>query len=266
VDPFTAAHEAADWLRERIGVDSVDSGVVLGSGWGPLVESWGEPLFACPTADVPGFLAPVAEGHRGEVLAFAVGGRRVLVLSGRTHLYEGHGVRPVVHSVRTIAALGADRVVLTNANGSLRYGDWHIGQPLLIRDHLNLTGTSPVEGARFVDLTHTWSPLLVAQAFSLDPTLEQAVYAQLRGPHYNTAAEADWLRALGADLVGMSTVPEAIAAREAGLAVLGISIVTAIEGGRDRPEGAGGGIDPDEVVTIAEGTARSLGPLVAGLV
>lgn len=266
MDPFAAAHEAADWLRARLGVDSVDTGVVLGSGWGPLVESWGDPLFRCAAADVPGLLPPTAQGHRGELFAYAVGGRRVLVLAGRTHLYEGHGVRPVVHGVRTFAALGADRVVLTNASGSLRYDAWRIGQPLLIRDHLNLTGVSPVEGARFVDLAHTWSPLLVAQAFSLDPTLEQAVYAQLPGPHYNTAAEADWLRAVGADLVGMSTVPEAIAAREAGLAVLGFSIVTAIEGGRDAPAEVGEGTDPDEVVAIAEGTARSLGPLVTGLV
>ena len=268
MDPFLAAAEAAAWLRERLDHDAVDSGVVLGSGWGPLVEGWGEPLARCRTAEVPGFVAPVAEGHRGEVLLYDVGGRRVLVLSGRTHLYEGHGVRPVVHGVRTLGALGAERLVLTNANGSLRYDAWEIGRPLLVRDHLNLTGTSPVEGARFVDLTDAWSPRLRARARSLDPTLAEATYAQLRGPHYNTPAEADWLRTLGADVVGMSTVPEAIAAREVGLELLGLSVVTAIEGGRDAPasSGAGTGIDPSEVVAAAERTARSMSAIVAALV
>jgi purine-nucleoside phosphorylase len=266
MDPFAAAREAADWLRQRTGRHRFDTGVVLGSGWGPLVDEWGEPLARFPIEEVPHFLEPVAEGHRGEVLAHDVGDHAVLVLSGRTHLFEGHGHRPVVHGVRTLAALGAGRLLLTNAGGSLRYDEWEIGQPVLLSGHLNLTATSPVEGARFVDLTDAWSAAWRQRARGLDPSLPEGVYAQLRGPHYNTFAEADWLRRVGADLVGMSTVPEAIAAREAGLEVLGLSVVSAIEGSHDRSVAGGGAIDPEAVVAAAEATARRLGPLVRQLV
>jgi purine-nucleoside phosphorylase len=257
-DGWAAAAEAASWLRRRTGRDSLDVVVVLGSGWAPAVDSWSGPVARVPAEDVPHFVPPVAAGHRGELLVFDVDGTSVLVQSGRTHLYEGHGPRPVVHGVRTAAALGCRRVVLTSANGSLR-PEWRVGQPVLIRDHVNLTGVSPIDGARFVDLTDTWSPALRGRARAMDPTLEEAVYAQLRGPHYNTAAEATWLRRIGADVVGMSTTLEAIAAREAGLELVGLSTVTAIEGDD-------GVTDPDEVVAAAEATARQLGPLLRVLV
>lgn len=195
-----------------------------------------------------------------------MGERVVLVLSGRTHLYEGHGPRPVVHGVRTLAALGVTRLVLTNANGSLRGREWEVGRPVLIRDHLDLTAASPVEGARLVDLIDTWSPDLRARARQLDPSLPEGVYAQLRGPHYDTPAEAHWLRRIGADMVGMSTLPEAIAAREAGMEVLGMSAVSAIESSATDPTMDGGSIDPDEVVTATESTAKRLGPLLSQLV
>jgi purine-nucleoside phosphorylase len=151
--------------------------------------------------------------------------------------------------------------VLTNANGSLRDG-WELGRPVLVADHLNLTATSPLVGQRFVDLTDAWSPRLRALARALDPTLAEGVYAWLRGPHYETRAEAAWLRGAGADLVGMSTVPEAIAARERGLEVLGMSTVTAVEG----PAGSTSGTDPAEVVAVAERTAAGTGALLAELV
>jgi purine-nucleoside phosphorylase len=185
----------------------------------------------------------------------------VLVLVGRTHLYEGYGLGPVVHGVRAAAAAGVRLALLTNANGTLR-GEWEVGRPVLIADHLNLTATSPLDGPRFTDLTDLWSPRLRALARAVDPTLAEATYAWLRGPHYETWAEAAWLRRLGADLVGMSTVPEAIAAREAGLEVLGLSTVTAVEG----PGDAVAGIDPSEVVAVAERTATRCGPLLAQLV
>lgn len=267
MDPFAAAREAAAWLRERSGRDRFDAGLVLGSGWGPLVDDWDEPFARWRTEEVPHFLAPVAEGHRGEVLAYDVGDRAVLVLSGRSHLYEGRGRVPVVHGVRTLAALGATGVLLTNANGSLRYDEWEIGRPLLVRDHLDLTASSPDEGGpTLLDLTDAWSAAWRRRARELDPTLPEAVYAQLRGPHYNTFAEADWLRRVGADVVGMSTVPEAVAAREAGLEVLGLSVVSAIEGSHDRRVAGAGDISPEEVVAAAEATARRLGPLVRQLV
>lgn len=252
------AGRAADWIAEHTGRPSYDALLVLGSGWAPAIGHWGEPFARLRMADVPGFLAPVAEGHVGEVLAFDLDGVSTLVLSGRTHLYEGHGPRPVAHGVRTAAALGARLAVLTNANGSLR-PEWPVGRPILVRDHLNLTGTSPVEGARFVDLTRAWSPRLRALARRLEPSLAEGVYAQLRGPHYNTAAEAEWLRRIGADLVGMSTVLEAIACREAGLELLGLSTVTAVEG-------TDSATDPAQVVAAAEATARRSGPLLRELV
>ena len=208
--------------------------------------------------DLPGFVAPVAEGHRGTIASYDVGGVPTLVLFGRTHLYEGHGLDPVVHGIRTAAAAGCTTAVLTNANGSLR-ADWEVGRVVLVRDHLNLTGTSPLEGAQFVDLTDCWSPRLRGLARELDPSLAEAVYAWLPGPHYETFAEAEWVRRIGADVLGMSTVPEAIAARECGMEVVGLSTVTAIEGDD-------AGIDPSEVVAVAEKAAARMGPLLADLV
>ncbi|MGA8246670.1 MAG: purine-nucleoside phosphorylase, partial [Nocardioides sp.] len=203
-------------------------------------------------------VAPTAEGHRGTVASYDVGGVATLVLFGRTHLYEGLGLAPVAHGVRTAAAAGCTTALLTNANGSLR-DDWEVGRAVLLRDHLNLTATSPIVGARFVDLTDCWSARLRSLARGLDPTLPEAVYAWLPGPHYETLAEAEWVRRIGADVLGMSTVPEAIAARECGLEVLGLSTVTAIEGDD-------AGIDPSDVVAVAEATARRMGPLLADLV
>jgi purine-nucleoside phosphorylase len=257
-DPYALARRAAARLAELTGSPRHDAVVVLGSGWGPAAEAFGEPRAVLPMQDLPGFLVPVAEGHAGQVRSYDLDGTSTLVLLGRTHLYEGHGPRPVVHAVRTAAAAGARMAVLTNANGSLR-SDWRLGQPVLVADHLNLTAVSALEGARFVDLTDAWSARLRAEARRLDPSLEEGVYAMLRGPHYETWAEAEWLRRVGADMLGMSTVLEAIAARELGLELLGISTVTAIEGTE-------AGIDPTEVVAIAEQTASTLGPLLAELV
>jgi purine-nucleoside phosphorylase len=185
-------------------------------------------------------------------------GVRVLLYLGRTHLYEGHRPAAVAHPVRTAAAAGVRLAVLTNANGSLR-DDVELGEVVLVRDHVNLANGSPLEGARFVDLTDAWSARLRAVARGLDPAMKERVYALLGGPHYETLAEAGWLRRIGADLVGMSTVYEAIAAREWGVELVGLSTVTAIEG-------TDAGIDPSEVVAVAERSAARLGPLVARLV
>jgi purine-nucleoside phosphorylase len=260
-DPYAAAAEAAGWVAEATGRRAHEALVVLGSGWAPAADAFGDPLLSVPMTDVPGFRAPVAEGHLGQVRSYDVGGVPTLVLLGRTHLYEGHGLAPVVHGVRTAAAAGVRTVVLTSANGSLR-ADWELGRPVLVADHLSMTATSPLAGPRFTDLTDAWSPRLRALAREIEPTLAEGVYAWLRGPHYETWAEAEWLRRLGADMLGMSTVPEAVAAREAGLEVVGLSTVTAIEG----PSGAASGIDPSEVVAVAERTAAGCGPLLAELV
>jgi purine-nucleoside phosphorylase len=257
-DPWVLARQAAERIADLTGVAQHRAVVVLGSGWGPAADAFGTPVAEVRMAEVPGFLAPTAEGHRGTLASYDVGGTPTLVLSGRTHLYEGHGLRPVVHGIRTAAAAGCSIALLTNANGSLR-SDLEIGQPVLVRDHLNLTGTSPIEGAHFVDLTDCWSRRLRAVARELDPSLVEATYAWLPGPHYETLAEAEWVRRVGGDVLGMSTVPEAIVGRECEMDVLGLSTVTAIEG-------TDAGIDPREVVTVAEHTAARMGPLLADLV
>ncbi|KAE8763607.1 purine-nucleoside phosphorylase [Georgenia thermotolerans] len=258
-----AAEAAAAQLRDRLGLDDVAAGVVLGSGWGPLTAGWGAPVAAVPTAQVAHFRAPVAPGHDGRILRFDLPGpdgeaRPVVALAGRTHLYEGHGPGAVAHGVRTLAALGAGTVVLTNANGSLR-PEWPLGRVVALTDHLNLTGVSPLEGASFVDLTAAYDPDLraglLAAAAEDGVELATGVYAMLAGPHYETAAEAGMVRALGADVLGMSTVLEAIAAREAGLRVLALSTVTAHEASGEQ-------IDPDEVVAVAEAAAGRLSPAV----
>lgn len=257
-DPTELAQETARRLAALTGVPRHEALVVLGSGWGPAAEAFGEPVATLAMTDLPGFVAPVAEGHRGTVASYDVGGVATLVLAGRTHLYEGLGLGPVVHGVRTAAAAGCRIAVLTNANGSLR-PDWEVGRVVLVRDHLNLTGTSPLTGARFVDLTDCWSARLRAIARDLDPGLVEGVYAWLPGPHYETWAEAEWVRRIGGDALGMSTVPEAIAARECGVEVVGLSTVTAVEGSDT-------GIDPSEVVAVAEASAARAGPLLADLV
>jgi len=257
-DPRVTAARAAERIHALTGVDRHAVVVVLGSGWGPAADAFGPARVEVAMTDVPGFVAPTAEGHRGTIASYDVSGVPVLVLAGRTHLYEGLGLRPVVHGIRTAAAAGCSVALLTNANGSLR-ADLELGQAVLVRDHLNLTGTSPIEGAHFVDLTDCWSARLRTLARESDPSLVEATYAWLPGPHYETLAEAEWVRRIGGDVLGMSTVPEAIAGRECGLEVLGLSTVTAVEG-QDS------GIDPSEVVAVAERTARRMGPLLADLV
>jgi len=257
VEDSDLAVSAARRLVELTGVPRHQAVVVLGSGWAPGADSFGEPVATFAMTDLPGFVAPGAEGHRGTVASYDVGGVATLVLFGRTHLYEGLGLGPVVHGVRTAAAAGCTTAVLTNANGSLR-SDWEIGRVVVLRDHLNLTATSPLSGPAFVDLTDCWSRRLRDLARTLDPTLAEAVYAWLPGPHYETFAEAEWVRRSGADVLGMSTVPEAIVARECGLEVVGLSTVTAVEGND-------AGIDPGQVVVVAEEAAARTGPLLAEL-
>jgi purine-nucleoside phosphorylase len=241
---------AARALADRTGVPRHDAVVVLGSGWDAAAEVLGTPVAELEVAQLPGFLAPVAPGHRGLVRSYDLDGVAVLAYLGRTHLYEGHGPGPVAHPVRVAAAAGARVAVLTNASGGLRE-NWPPGTGAVLADHLNLTFVSPLDGPVFVDLTDAWSPRLRAAARAADPTLVEAVYAQLRGPSVQTVAETAMLRRLGADLVGMSTVVEAIAARAAGLELLGLSAVT-------TREGSGEALDPDEVVAVAEATARRL--------
>jgi purine-nucleoside phosphorylase len=230
IDPAQVARDAASVLAERTGASTHDIAVVLGSGWRPAADELGAPSVEIPFSTLPGFAAPQVIGHAGTVRSVQLGRRRVLVLLGRTHGYEGYGVAQVVHGVRTACAAGVRVVVLTNAAGGIAEG-LEVGQPVLISDHLNLTATSPLVGPQYVDLTDTYAPRLRALAREIDPTLVEGVYAGVPGPQFETPAEIRMLRTLGADLVGMSTVLEAIAARVEGAEVLGISLVTNLAAG-----------------------------------
>jgi purine-nucleoside phosphorylase len=254
------AASAAEAITRRTGVPRHDVAVVLGSGWRPAADLIGEPSAEVPMAELPGFVAPTAIGHGGTVRSVQVGDRRALVLLGRTHHYEGHGVATVVHGVRTAAAAGCRTVLLTNAAGGLREG-MTVGQPVLISDHLNLTALSPLVGANFVDLTDLYSPRLREVARTVDPTLAEGVYAGLPGPHFETPAEIRMLRTMGADLVGMSTVLESIAARAAGVEVFGLSLVTNLAAGM-----TGEPLSHQEVLDAGLAAAERMGGLLAELV
>jgi purine-nucleoside phosphorylase len=251
------AAEAAAAIAARTGVQRHDALVVLGSGWGIAAENLGATVAELPWAVLPGFVPPVAPGHAGLVRSTVLDGARLLVFLGRSHLFEGHGPGPVAAAVRTAAAAGCTVAVLTNASGSLR-PDWPPGTGVLISDHLNLTASSPLHGARFVDLTDCWSARLRHAAKRRDGSLVDGVYAMMSGPSVQTVAETAMLRKVGADLVGMSTVIEAIAAREVGLELLGLSATTTVEG-------TGEALDPDQVVAVGAATARRLAPLIADL-
>jgi len=236
-DPFSRAEASAAALRERVGVDSFDAVVVLGTGWRAAADAIGGAELEVPLAELRHFQQPTVKGHTPSVLYIKKGKRRVLVYLGRIHLYEGHDPHAVVHGVRTAIAAGCRTVVLTNAAGGIDAG-YAVGQPVLISDHLNLTGRSPLTGplpeqvpSRFTDLTDLYSRRLRVLARELDPSLAEGVYAGLPGPHFETPAEIRMLRALGADLVGMSTVPEVLAARHMGIRCLAISCVTNMAAG-----------------------------------
>lgn len=225
------ASAAAAKIAEITGVPAHDIALVLGSGWGEAANLIGETTHRIPATELPGFHAAAVPGHVGTISSVLTGdNKRVLVLGARTHFYEGKGVRAVVHGVRTAAAAGAKTLVLTNGCGGLNPA-WAPGTPVLISDHLNLTAASPLEGATFVDLTDLYSPRIRGLARLVDPTLDEGVYAQFTGPHYETPAEVRYARVIGADLVGMSTALEAIAARHAGMEVFGISLVTNLAAG-----------------------------------
>src|SRR3954451_3278244 len=254
------AAAAAAAIGERTGVDRHDVAVVLGSGWRPAADVIGTPEGELPMAELPGFVPPTVQGHGGTIRSLRVGERRVLVLLGRTHFYEGRGVGSVVHGGGTVAAAGCRTVVLTNAAGCLRDGI-PVGSPVLISDHLNLTATSPLVGAQFVDLTDLYSPRLRELAREIDPSLAEGVYAGLVGPHFETPAEIRMLRTMGADLVGMSTVLEAIAAKAAGMEVFGLSLVTNLAAGV-----TGAPLDHHEVLAAGAASAGRMGALLRELV
>lgn len=230
-NPFEVAAQAAADIARLTGVEKHDIALTLGSGWGRAADIIGETVASVPATEVTGFSKPALEGHVGTLRSIRTpGGKNVLVIGARTHYYEDHGVRRVVHSVRTAAATGAKIMVLTNGAGGIRE-TWTPGQPVLISDHINLTADSPLEGATFIDLTDLYAKRLRDIARTIDPSLDEGVYTQFRGPHYETPAEVQMAKHIGGHIVGMSTALEAIAAREAGMEILGFSLITNLAAG-----------------------------------
>ena len=234
-DPKHIAREAAAQIAEKTGVAKHDIALTLGSGWAKAADLIGETVAEFPATEVTGFSKPAVEGHVGTIRSIrTASGQYALVIGARTHYYEDHGVRRVVHSVRTAAATGARIMVLTNGAGGLKES-WQPGTPVLINDHINLTATSPLEGATFIDLTDLYSARLRDLARTVEPSLDEGVYVQFRGPHYETPAEVQMAGRMGGQIVGMSTALEAIAAREAGMEVIGFSLITNLAAGLGEP-------------------------------
>ena len=256
---------AAAALSDLCGGDTPDAFVVLGSGLGPAAEDLtGARL---PFAELPGYVAPGVAGHAGEFVATEIGGKRVLLARGRIHLYEGHPADTVVLPVRAAAAIGVPVMIATNAVGGVD-PDLGVGDVVLVSDHINLTGRSPLTGpnldevgVRFPNMSEAYSRTLRGLAREAAATaglqLGEGVLAAVPGPSYETPAEVRALRALGADIVGMSTVPEVIAAVHAGMDVAVLSLVTNAAGAQ--------GASHEEVVAAAAAGAVAVGSIVEGI-
>jgi len=255
------AEEAAEIIAGRTGAASHDVAIILGSGWRPTADVIGAAEEEeMRLADLPGFAPPAVEGHGGTLRSLALADRRVMMFLGRTHYYEWRDIDAVVHNVHVAHASGCRALVLTNSCGGIRAG-LVPPQPVLISDYVNPSGLTPLRGGDFVDMTDAFSPRLRALAQQVDQTLEEGVYGLHRGPQYETPAEIRMMRAMGADLAGMSTVPECIQARAYGMEVLGISLVTNVAAGL-----AGATLDHQEVIRKGAEAATRVGELIRELV
>lgn len=252
-------------VTDATGQSRFRAAVILGSGLSSLAASLagGEPI---PYSGIPGMPVSTVEGHEGALYAADIGGTATLAFAGRVHLYEGRSEAEVTFAIRLAADLGCEVAVLTNAAGGINPA-LPVGAPSLISDHLNLTGTNPLIGPnddmvrpRFLDLTEVYDAELRRLASSVDPELGSGIYAGLTGPTYETPAEVRMLRALGADLVGMSTVLEAVMARYLGMRVLGVSVVTNPAAGL-TPEP----LSHDEVAAAGRRAADRLDRLLRGV-
>jgi len=255
-DPYELAKQSAQELTKLTNVSNHEVLVVLGSGWTPAADALGKAQFEISVSKLPGFSAPSVEGHSGKLRSVKIGNKNVLVQMGRTHYYEGKGVPAVVHAVRTAINHGVKTVILTNACGGLRL-EWKPGTPILIKDHINLTGATPLIGARFLDVSEVYSQRLRNIAKEIEPSLNEGVYVQFHGPQYETPAEVQMSIKIGGDMVGMSTALEAIAAREANAEVLGISLVTNPGAGLTKER-----LNHEEVLAAGLASATKMGNLL----
>jgi purine-nucleoside phosphorylase len=247
---FDQATRASEYLREKLGELTPRIGIVLGSGLGAVAEAVASPVLV-PYGEIPHFPQSTVEGHSGRIVAGTLGGVPVVVMQGRVHYYEGYTPQQVTFPMRVLGRLGIENVILTNAAGGIN-SNYRIGQLVLLADHINMLGFNPLigpnearfgtlprSGLRFFDMTEAYSVELrgLAQAAAREIfeaegyPLHEGVYLATSGPSFETPAEIRAFRALGADLVGMSTVPETIVARHMGIRVLGISCVTNLAAG-----------------------------------
>jgi purine-nucleoside phosphorylase len=260
-NPFDVAATAAAEIAVATGVAQHDIALTLGSGWGKAADLLGETVATIPADEITGFSKPALDGHVGTLRSILLeNGKRALVIGARTHYYEGHGVRRVVHSVRTAAAAGATTMILTNGAGGIKE-TWTPGTPVLISDHINLTADSPLEGATFVDLTDLYSSGLRELARTVDASLDEGVYCQFRGPHYETPAEVQMAKTIGGHIVGMSTALEAIAARQAGMEILGMSLITNLAAGIQKTP-----LSHEEVIEAGRAAEHRISGLLAKIV
>ena len=263
--PYERLEHAVRTIRARSGGE-VRVALVLGSGLGAFADDL-EDATAIPYEEIPGFASSTVEGHAGRMVLGKIEGVPVAVMQGRFHYYEGYSFEEVTFPVRTLAMLGVKSLVLTNAAGGINVA-FDQGALMIISDHLNLMGASPLRGAhderfgqRFPDMSevysHDYQETAVGEAHAMGLELRRGIYAALSGPSYETPAEIRMLRTLGADAVGMSTVPEAITARQMGVKVLGISCITNMAAGV-----IGEPINHQEVMETGEGVRETFKELL----
>ena len=268
---FDRVRGAAHAVSEQLAIDGADVAVVLGSGLGGVADRL-EGARTVPYASLPGFPETTVAGHPGRLVGGTIAGKAALLLCGRVHGYEGYPPGEVGFGVRVAAVLGVRTLIVTNAAGGVD-PTLSAGDIVAISDHINLTGTSPLSGPnderlgpRFVDMTDAYDPALraiaaVAAPATIGRPLREAIYAGMAGPAYETPAEVRLLRTLGAGLVGMSTVHEVIAARHAGLDVLGLSLVANPAAGVNP-----GPLRHEDVTRAASAGADALGRLIVAIV
>ena len=255
--------EAVQAIRDRVSIEA-KIGIILGSGLGDLVNTM-EDSVSVRFAEIPHFPNSTIEGHRGEVVAGCISGVPIFGFLGRLHYYEGYTIQQVVFPIEVMSGLGVNTLIITNASGAVNES-YLPGDIVVIGDHINMMGENPLRGTPdFTDMTEAYSGdlrvLALETADTLDITAHEGVYLALSGPSYETPAEIRMLRGLGADLVGMSTVPEAIAANSKGVRVLGLSLVTNMAAGI-----TGNPLSHEEVIEASKKAAEKFSRLVFGII
>ena len=266
-DVFARAKEAAQYIKNQ-GVDALEVGLILGSGLGELADEI-EDRVVIQYTDIPSFPVSTVEGHAGQLVCGTLGGKKVIALQGRFHYYEGYTMEVVTFPIRVMSELGVESMIVTNAAGGVNR-DFTPGDLMMITDHINFFGTNPLIGAndeergpRFPDLSQAYDleyqTFIKEAATELDLPLKEGVYFGMTGPTYESPAEIRMINTLGGDSVGMSTVPEVIVARHAGIRVAGISCIT------NFAAGLGGELNHEDVIEVSTKIRSSFKSLVVTL-